>query len=75
LPLSPAAAFFEETMDLQSFPKDGTASNLEPQPDVGALKASGWGSARKKATNIKPVSEDLVSENDGIIKIHYHKMR
>ena len=60
-------------MELQSIPKDGAASEITPQPDVGVQKLSGWGSAIKKATTIKPVSEELVSEDDGIIKIHYHR--
>ena len=43
----------------------------EEQISIGM---SGWGNVKAVHT-IKPVSEDLVSEDDGIIKIHYHKMR
>ena len=50
-----------------SAPQDGQASEME-------MKPSSWNSAKLLAAS-KPVSEELVSEDDGIIKIHYHKMR
>ena len=50
------------------------ASELCKEEEQISIGMSGWGNVKAVHT-IKPVSEDLVSEDDGIIKIHYHKMR
>ena len=55
-------------MELQSIPKDGAASEIIPETNVGVQKLSGWGSAIKKAVTKKAASKKQVAKKGTVKK-------